>query len=73
MHLQLKSDPGEHSVNASVRDKQGNTGIEEHSSQKLMEEISEASYLRGVFDTGYRDRGNSVRLYFGGLQNHCRW
>ena len=19
------------------------------------------------------DRGNSVRLYFGGLQNHCRW
>ena len=20
-----------------------------------------------------RNRGNSVRLYFGGLQNHCRW
>ena len=19
------------------------------------------------------DTGNSVRLYFGGLQNHCRW
>ena len=25
--------------------------------------------------TGNRwgDSGNSVRLYFGGLQNHCRW
>ena len=21
----------------------------------------------------WRNRGNSVRLYFGGLQNHCRW
>ena len=20
-----------------------------------------------------RETGNSVRLYFGGLQNHCRW
>ena len=22
---------------------------------------------------GELDSGNSVRLYFGGLQNHCRW
>ena len=21
----------------------------------------------------WRNSGNSVRLYFGGLQNHCRW
>ena len=20
-----------------------------------------------------RETGNSIRLYFGGLQNHCRW
>ena len=23
--------------------------------------------------TLWRNNGNSVRLYFGGLQNHCRW
>ena len=23
--------------------------------------------------TLWRNSGNSVRLYFGGLQNHCRW
>ena len=22
---------------------------------------------------GWANSGNSVRLYFGGLQNHCRW
>ena len=22
---------------------------------------------------GWGNSGNSVRLYFGGLQNHCRW
>jgi hypothetical protein len=57
MHLQLKSDTGEHSVTTSTRDKKGNTGIEEYWSQNLMEEVSEASYLRGLFDTGYRACG----------------
>ena len=23
--------------------------------------------------TSWENSGNSVRLYFGGLQNHCRW
>lgn len=57
MHLQLKSDTGEHSVTTSIRDKKGNTGIEEYWCQKVMEEISEASYFRGLFDTGYRACG----------------
>ena len=48
MHLQLKSDTGEHSVTTSIRDKKGNTGIEEYWFQNLMKEVSEASYLKGL-------------------------
>ena len=25
------------------------------------------------WEIGWGNSGNSVRLYFGGLQNHCRW
>ena len=25
------------------------------------------------WENSWGDSGNSVRLYFGGLQNHCRW
>ena len=26
-----------------------------------------------IMANGWANSGNSVRLYFGGLQNHCRW
>jgi len=48
---------------------------------KLKEE-SEKSWLKaqdsenedhGIWSHRWGNSGNSVRLYFGGLQNHCRW
>ena len=32
-----------------------------------------ASDLITSWEIGWGNSGNSVRLYFGGLQNHCRW
>ena len=32
-----------------------------------------ASDLTNFMENRWGNSGNSVRLYFGGLQNHCRW
>ena len=47
-----------------------------------VKEESEKSWLKaqdsenedhGIWSHRWANSGNSVRLYFGGLQNHCRW
>ena len=55
------------------------------SNQSILKEISPGCSLEGlilklklmgrVVGAGFRmgNSGNSVRLYFSGLQNHCRW
>ena len=38
--------------------------------QKIKIMVSDPIYFMG---NRWGDSGNSVRLYFSGLQNHCRW
>ena len=35
--------------------------------------IMESSWSHHFMRNRWGNSGNSVRLYFGGLQNHCRW
>jgi len=35
--------------------------------------IQKTKIMSGPITSWEIDGGNSVRLYFGGLQNHCRW
>ena len=35
--------------------------------------IQKTKIMASVMGNRWGNSGNSVRLYFGGLQNHCRW
>ena len=40
---------------------------------KVKEESEKVGLKLNIQKTKIMTSGNSVRLYFGGLQNHCRW
>ena len=35
--------------------------------------IQKMKIVASGFINSWGNSGNSIRLYFGGLQNHCRW
>ena len=52
--------------------------VKEESGKSLLKAQHSKNEDHGIWShhfMGYRwgNSGNSVRLYFGGLQNHCRW
>ena len=52
----------------TIKDRNGMDLTEAEDTKKRWQEYTEELYKKDLNDTG-----NSVRLYFGGLQNHCRW
>ena len=46
---------------------------EESENVGLMLNIQKTKIMASGPITSWEDSGNSVRPYFGGLQNHCRW
>ena len=57
-----------HAKMGSIKDRNGMDLTEAEDTKKRWQEYTEELYKKDLNDTG-----NSVRLYFGGLQNHCRW
>ena len=57
-----------HAKMGSIKDRHGMDLTKAEDTKKRWQEYTEELYKKDLNDTG-----NSVRLYFGGLQNHCRW
>ena len=50
------------------------TKVKEESEKVGLElNIQKTKIMASVMGNRWGNSGNSVRLYFGGLQNHCRW
>ena len=49
------------------------TGESEEKLKSLLMKVKVESEKVGFMANRWRNNGNSDRLYFGGLQNHCRW
>ena len=71
-----------------IKDRNGMDLTEAEDIKKRWQEYTEELYKKGLHDPDNQDHGiwshhfmgnkwgnsgNSVRLYFSGLQNHCRW
>ena len=52
-----------------VKEENGKVGLKLNIQKMLIM----ASWSHHFLGTRWGNSGNSVRLYFGGLQNHCRW
>ena len=52
----------------NVKEESEKPGIKQHSKHK-----DHGIQSHHFMEIKWKNSGNSVRLYFGGLQNHCRW
>ena len=67
--LMAESEEELKSVLMKVKEESGKSWLKAHHSENKDHGIRSHHFMANRWG----NTGNSVRLYFGGLQNHCRW